>query len=158
MEQDKKKPLNIIFFDVDGVLNDEMWSKYYYVLSKKYPTIVNDLSNEFDPAAIEELNKLGAHISWDKHNTDTMAKTQFVLSSSWRWDTDVWNKLSKYGLNLDNVYFDIKRYNNLFKNLKKKFNGKIPLEETRKIYHECYGTIPRDMFEHGNENLRGRNH
>lgn len=59
--------MRVIFLDVDGVLNSDLWMKSSGYIEGTYPT------NQFDPKAIELFNKIIAQ---------TGAKV--VLSSTWR--------------------------------------------------------------------------
>lgn len=61
--------MNIIFLDIDGVLNSKAWSE-----SETYKSFGNSVLRHFDPRSVELLNRLV---------TETNAKV--VISSSWRF-------------------------------------------------------------------------
>ena len=65
--------MKIIFLDIDGVLNHQIWFKKLHESNKKPNTKEQHIDNMIDPNSVSLLNKIIA---------DTNAK--IVISSSWR--------------------------------------------------------------------------
>lgn len=83
--------MNIVFLDIDGVLNSEKWYN-----SKEYKDLWNPLNESFDTKALNTLNYLINKINW-----------KIVISSSWRSHFNL-EELSKelysLGINCDIIW------------------------------------------------------
>lgn len=85
--------MKVIFLDIDGVLNHELWFKNWIKYKKENINTIEKERRWFDPRCIELLNRLVR---------ETNAK--IVISSSWRLGSsleDLTNKLKSVGLVAD---------------------------------------------------------